>query len=47
MARNGAIDILQQLRQTNGDHQLIIGNVGAQGLAPYVNGFLLECVNYR
>jgi len=49
MARSGATSILQQLRQTNGDQQVILGNggnQGPQGLDPYVNGYLFECVNY-
>jgi uncharacterized protein (TIGR03437 family) len=47
MARNGGTAILKLLRETNLDQQLIMGNVGAPGLDPYVNGFLFECVNYR
>jgi hypothetical protein len=47
MTRSGATSLLQQFRQSNGDQQLIIANVGAPGLAAYVNGFLSECVNYR
>ena len=47
MTRSGAISLLQQLRQTNGNRQLILANVGAPGLDAYVNGFLYECVNYR
>jgi uncharacterized protein (TIGR03437 family) len=46
MARSGATALLKQLRQTNGDRQLILANVGSPGLDPYVNGFLHECVNY-
>ena len=47
MARTGGTAILKLLRQTNLEQQLIMGNVGAPGLDPYVNGFLFECVNYR
>jgi uncharacterized protein (TIGR03437 family) len=40
--------MLQQLRQTNGDQQLIMGNAGRLpelSMAPYVNGYLFECSN--
>ena len=47
MTRSGAISLLERMRQSNGDQQLILGNVGAAELAPYVNGFLLECVTHR
>jgi len=49
MGRSGDTSLLKQLRQSNGDRQLIMGNAlpGASGLDAYVNGFLCECANYR
>jgi len=44
MTKAGSISIVKQFREANLDNQLIIGNVGAQDLDPYVNGFLQECV---
>jgi hypothetical protein len=45
MTRSALIGMLQKFRATEGDLQLIIGNSEEPSLAPYTNGFLLECVN--
>ena len=40
--------MLQQLRDTNGDMQLVVGNAGPMpelNLAPMVNGYVFECMN--
>lgn len=47
MSRVGALSLLQQFRQDNGDLELLLGNVGSQSLMPYVNGLLFECYNYH
>ncbi|MBZ5677716.1 MAG: hypothetical protein LAP61_26015 [Acidobacteriia bacterium] len=48
MTRSAVIGLLQQFRAVNGDMQLVIGNSGylpELSLAPYVNGYGLECVS--
>ena len=42
VTRSGATSILKLFRQTNLDQQLMLANVGAPGLDPYVNGFLSD-----
>ena len=47
MTRNAAVGMLQQLRNSQGNQQLILGNAGPfpeLALAPYVNGYTFECV---
>ncbi len=46
LARSAAVGMLQQLRSRNGDLQLVIGSPPELSLAPYVNGFSVECANY-
>jgi uncharacterized protein (TIGR03437 family) len=46
--RTAAAGMLQQLRSSNGDMQLVVGNTGAMpelNLAPWVNGYVFECMN--
>ena len=46
MTRGAVTGLLQQLGAANGDLQLVMGNAGALpelSLAPYVNGYTLEC----
>jgi uncharacterized protein (TIGR03437 family) len=48
MTRSSVVGMLQQLRAANGDLQLVMGNAGALpevSLAPYVNGYTLECAS--
>jgi len=48
MTRNAVIALMQQFRSVNGDMQLVIGNAGAipeLTMAPYVNGYVFECVS--
>jgi uncharacterized protein (TIGR03437 family) len=48
MTRTAASGMLQRLRNSNGDMQLVVGNAGSMpelNLAPYVNGYLFECMN--
>jgi uncharacterized protein (TIGR03437 family) len=47
LTNSGSTSILRLFRQTNVDQQLVLGNIGAPSLDPYVNGFLFECVNHR
>jgi hypothetical protein len=46
--RSGLIHILEDLRTRTSDTQMVMGNTGPEpqlALAPYVNGFVLECTN--
>jgi uncharacterized protein (TIGR03437 family) len=48
MTRSANIGMLQQFHTANGDLQLVMGNAGSLpelSLAPYVNGYLQECVS--
>lgn len=48
MTRSAAISLLERLRAEVGDLEIITGNTGPHPeihLAPYVNGYLFECVN--
>lgn len=48
MTRAAAAGMLQQLRDRVGDSQLVLGNSGPVpelALAPYVNGYTMECIN--
>jgi hypothetical protein len=48
MTRTAAIGMLQQLGSATGNMQLVVGNAGPMpelNLAPYVNGYVFECMN--
>jgi hypothetical protein len=48
MTRKAAISLLERLREEVGDLEIITGNTGPHPdiyLAPFVNGYLFECIN--